>query len=142
MVQLKDVLHLYLGCDVFYKHKEHKGLINIYQGIERWVLQSVHLIDMDSTVSVNLEADHSIIMVDDIKKIKPMLRQLSSMTAKECRQYNKLRETLYTMAEAVNQCMQEAACINYLLKERFDLFNLIESGQALDATKIPIPSLP
>jgi tyrosyl-tRNA synthetase len=57
-----------------------------------------------------------------IEEIKPILRPLSSMTEEHKKFYGGRKEF-------------DALEFAYLLKQGYDFFELIESGQAIDATK-------
>lgn len=70
----------------------------------------------------------------DFSEIKLLLRPLSSMTEEESKTYRELHDKLF-----------EDGCLNgeawaqltvHLLSKGFDLFGLIEKGDALDATKV------
>lgn len=54
---------------------------------------------------------------------KPLLRPLSDMTEEEIKIYESMQSRLWEQ-------------FVWLLKNRFDLFNLISSGQAIDKTKM------
>lgn len=65
---------------------------------------------------------------------KPILRPLSSMTEEE---KDFIDDTFIVTPEniSVSYHIIEAKRTDYLLSRHFDLFGLIESGQAIDATK-------
>jgi hypothetical protein len=129
-VQLKDVLHFYLGCRIAivdpdgqaYEDAVHAVIDD--KGGKRFTIYECGDMPFENHEEYYQSA-------------RPILRPLSSMSDEEMDQFNRLTETLYNMADGVNMCMQYAAGVNYLLKQGFDLFGLIESGQAIDNTQTP-----
>lgn len=108
-MQLKDCIHFYLGA----KAKRFPEGAIVY--ITLWQLEQFDL-------------QHCQLM--------PILRRLESMTGEECDKYNRISDSLFSLAEGVNQVRQASAAISYLINLGFDLFGLIESGEALDAETI------
>lgn len=118
-------LALYLGCSVIAtssKLEAHKRkLVGVFQ-------------DGDDYQSVKLwhAGGYSDWDIDDDFKL--LLRPLSSMTEEERDHYHSLvavRER--TMDEII---VKEAVGVQYLLSKHFDLFGLIEKGEAIDSTLI------
>jgi hypothetical protein len=108
---VKEYLHLYLGCECLAKKPQSMGA------------------DQDTIRPDMLQQDYW-------EWIKPILRPLSDMTEEEREQLNdiELGESSWpTVAIAL------APCFKYLLSKHFDLFGLIESGLAIDKTKKPNP---
>lgn len=105
---IKDYLHLYLGCDC-----DRSGRL------ER----------IDYSFLVWCENNHR------LKDVKPILRQLSDMTEEEEKQYHKIRETGYT-SNVERQMLNDAAGTKYLLSLGFDLFNLIPDGLAINKSSL------
>ncbi|MDB5200559.1 MAG: hypothetical protein JWO92_2522 [Chitinophagaceae bacterium] len=139
-VEIKDYLHLYLGCDVLLcKNLEGNNVIEQLNGRMLWE-------DMEM-----FEGEYS---------YKPILRKLSDMTEEEDNQFTSLAakcdyEVLFgynnkkkligiTWEElgATGLFFNTAAGVDFLeifrwlLSKNFDLFGLIESGLAIDKTKI------
>lgn len=111
MTQLKDVLHLYLGCEV-------KNLAN-----ETFILTPSLI---EAILGLNLS-------------FKPILRPLSDMSDNERDKYVHLHSYPKKNSEQSfsNQLtVVDAECTAYLLSKHFDLFGLIESGQAIDKTTL------
>jgi hypothetical protein len=118
MTQLKDVIHFYLGCRVV-----HPALKNNRVLTAVW-MQSL----LDKGIDVKL-----------------ILRRLSDMTEEECEEYGMMYEQgKYDSQSLEFDCKiglsayyigtkNAAERIRALLKAGFDLFGLIESGQAIDA---------
>lgn len=124
---IKNYLHLHLGCEIF---KPGTKLI-----------------------SVNIEDDEYTILEDDgfnsrvlsltNTNPKPFLRPLSDITEEEL---TDVANTLYTLpVEKIKELVVERRIdlihttpdvFLYLLSKGFDLFGLIESGLAIDKTKI------
>lgn len=126
MKTLENILHLYLGCDV----KHDNGDILKLHGI---VGREVHLVDSDYYD------------ISSIDHITPILRPLDSMTEEEA---DFICDTYYfgsidfdvdkkvfssNIAKRLSHQMPVAV---YLLSKSFDLFGLIDSGLAIDATKL------
>jgi hypothetical protein len=119
-MELKDYLHLYLGCDGELLSKKPYG------SPKRTIIKlSAELLDRLE----KLPSMHS---------FRPILRPLSDMTEVEA-----------TELEAIRGIDKKIPCphfnnihqtkhgeqLRYLLSKRFDLFGLIESGLAIDKTK-------
>lgn len=142
-MELKDVIHFYLGCeceyegvlngremaeelkankhDVFYipKIQEHKGL-------KRGFLKLIEKYQNGRTIyrigNKGLKAFYS------TEGFKPLLRPLSNMTATES-------ETKDNICSGIMDVYKAAALVQYLCKQAFDLFGLIESSQAIATSK-------
>lgn len=111
----KDYLHLYLGCEV----KTNK--------------YGVGLLDSVSKTCVHVEFEKSIngFFFDDVKLL---LRPLSDMTDKETIDVKKHYDPVEKYIETGTFIVANGKLHAYLLKQRFDLFNLIEDGLAIDKT--------
>jgi hypothetical protein len=134
---IKDYLHLYLGCEVEYPDTDGTPMRAIFTGFSRadgiettYKKKPKKGEALGDYLSWKPNGYHN----SNATKIKPILRPLSDMTKKEMAEYNKLYETLFNMADGINQIRQHAACDHYLLSKGFDLFGLIEAGLAIDKT--------
>jgi len=125
--ELKDYLHLYLGCD----------LVSVATGkvVGR----------MEGIVAGNAHFRVSGIWYSGpITNYKLALRHLSDMTEEEKRMvgfeaYQVLRKDDFgsnVIPSKVVGFMWAAKQTSYLLSKHFDLFGLIEAGLAIDKTKI------
>jgi len=150
MTQLKDVIHFYLGCELY------------------WVF-----LNETSVLDVSLLKD----LQNHLHQIKPILRRLDSMTEEELKEcvilsyFERNRDIIsqcfdeviistdnrnkklhgtaipYTLFKDGKHFMTATLSENhlnpeqflYLLKQGFDLFNLIDSNQAIDKNKITTP---
>jgi len=114
-MNIKDYLHLYLGCEIELEYKGKKI-------IER--LDSINLRTgrIDTKTFVDFDFD-----------VKPILRPLSDMTEEERRQWLDFRLNSRIEPERSFQ-LSEAMRTKFLLSKYFDLFGLIEAGLAIDAT--------
>lgn len=153
MKEIKDYLHLYLGCRVIVEDK----LMGTLEGV--------------STPNAGCSGDNPLIFFDDgevstgdfeIETVKPILRPLSDMKKEETLAafHMSYQDAKYQFDEfqkvdnndfgwrARNQngmeCFMPANSFKpdvllYLLKQGFDLFGLIESGLAIDKTKTQNP---
>lgn len=110
----KDIQHLYLGC----KCKCEKGTM----------IYTLSSIDRKGMALFSDSFGNEMWLSPD--KWKPLLRKLDSMTEEERGEFYSLNNTHHNK----EQC--EARNTFYLLSKHFDLFNLIESGEALDINEI------
>lgn len=132
--EFKDVAHLYLGCEVeaHPKHYEDKAIKGRLDGV---VLNRVFVQCFD--VFGNPWSENEVTSLEKLPfdKIKPILRPLSDMTEEEKAQ---LRDFMgwarYVEYLKFGLCTPEG--VAYLLKQGFDLFNLIPSSQAIDRTTL------
>lgn len=106
MKELKDYIHLYVGCRV------------------QWTRSDGNIVKQELTLS-----DAS--WLRERADAKLILRPLESMIEEECNEWNRLNDTLYTMADGANQVMQNAAAVAWVLSKGFDLFGLKEAGLAV-----------
>lgn len=112
--KFKDVAHLYLGCEI--KTEEGVGTLNEV---------STEKSDEAFITSYDLVSAYP-----KYDEFKPILRPLSDMSVTE-------RDTAYAQYE-IERTMIEAGAARtaYLLSLGFDLFGLIENGEAIDKTKL------
>jgi hypothetical protein len=125
-MNIKDYLHLYLGCQ-----------IELKDGI----IEKLKCVDCEVTL-VNMGWGNA----QEIETVKPILRPLSSMTAYEYGKYNAKNEDGEVGQEFVGSedetstafvyFSDMAVAINQLRKDGFDCDGLIEAGLAIDATKM------
>lgn len=131
MIKLKDVIHLYIGCQLMYYEKTDAGVLT---GVNK----------IGDTVTLNVHDDGGWV-IDDVK---PVLRPLSDMNDTECDEVGcDIQDGEYDKGTITSDCIiagthhvksirGSAEAIMWLLRNHFDIFGLIESGQAIDATKI------
>lgn len=131
-IKLKDVIHLYLGCRVstpigegqFTQYSVETGQCEIVYGAMGPDFAKVY----------------------DVSELMPILRPLSGMTEEEMEECGNLcydfRDDPELNKWDVNSfnCLLMPEQFLWLLSRHFDLFDLIESGQAIDKTKIPTPN--
>lgn len=127
--EIKDYLHFYMGSDLNFKiTKIETGLITI-----------------DKMTSLSEDcvcfSDSPDIYFDDVSfnetSCKPILRQLNDITKEEKEVASKLCGVVNLFNnknkdEKFNYVKHEAEHIAYLLKQGFDVFDLIEDGLAVD----------
>ena len=113
--KFKDVAHLYLGVQCKAKFNENSGLN-----------------DDDYTV---LDVELLEYLLREDCEVKPILRPLSEMTRDENEQMLKAGHNHISNAvhSAITYSAHQTA---YLLKKRFDLFELIPSKEAVSAHSI------
>lgn len=113
-----EVAHLYLRCTVFFDNN-------------KWRLISIHENSLLHLGNGSLKNDVW------AKECKPILRPLSSMTDEEQIELKSIQENgpILDLNHIMlpNQTFKRGL---YLLSRHFDLFNLIPTGQAIDATTL------
>lgn len=148
--KIEDYLHLYIGCEAVVDYHENKK-----EGV---CIDAITGMDGKYLFTTNGETFLH-------KKVKPILRPLSDMTeeekteiAKQWTWYEEMQivgEQHFNIRHEINHQMVEKALdftneddgdrmsplayyqvLPYLLKHGFDLFGLIESGLAIDKTKL------
>lgn len=119
--QLKDVLHFYLGCKCIVKlyDTEYRG---IFLGLNYPFLYI-------QVASDKAPTKHRIDKID----FKPILRPLSDMTDIEKDEFSE--HQIDNFGEDFHNEMYDISQFLFLLKQGFDIFGLISSGQAIDKTK-------
>lgn len=154
IMKLIDVIHLYIGCFVEIDGKEYGRLIG-GDYVPNEVNNIYHNIEIDAPEE---ESGKFIMPYNDNPdtplRVKPILRPLSDMTEKEARQCWKIsnplvsyrfsgfdgqsRSIFYKNGNGNNgsEVLNKPSQFVYLLSKRFDLFGLIESGQAINKTEI------
>ncbi len=160
MTKLKDVLHFYLHCDVQYPDSSGKMVIARFTGFSRedgieTTYKEKQKIGMAPGDYLSWKPNkwHNC----DANHLKPILRKLSSMTQDEARElfkivfplkelmpiieYNDVEKMWVSVTRipfghrvAVQLDYGSAEQFQFLLSKGFDLFSLIESGQALERT--------
>lgn len=132
---IKDYLHLYLGCDVQYPDTDRKLMVAKFTGFSRADgIETTYKKKRKAGKAVgdylswkpnghhNCDANH----------LKPILRKLSSITEEEC-------DNLDWYYRGTNGGLIEHRAIDltpeqvrYLLSRGFDLFGLIDLGLAIE----------
>lgn len=180
MKNIKDYLHLYLGCQCLVSESEY------YESGQGKLVRVDIEDDEAATISGNTLHDRTRYCVEaDFKDIKPILRPLSDMTKPEALEFINdvfnfkgqfghridnykiekgfLSFTYFNgngpkggndqtvlliknwskegMGEWIFNCSYSMNDVVWLLKNHFDLFGLIESGLAIDATTINKPQV-
>jgi len=118
---IKDYLHLYLGCELF----EVGGGIGKLYNMGTFA---------GSIVQVFTDCSSNEPYWTNVRNVKPILRPLSDMTDEE-KNYFELW-SFEIMKEDLNQVQRNALKIKWYLYNHFDLFGLIEAGLAIDKTTI------
>jgi hypothetical protein len=127
MKQIKDYLHLYLGCYA------------IAPTGTRVYVEGVFWRDCDLYAKILIQDRNSDINGVDgncpAYNLKPILLPLSSMTIEEAKAH--LNFNCMETKGAITDVYEVAAAqTKYLLSKQFDLFGLIDDGLAVDATQI------
>jgi hypothetical protein len=143
-MEIKDVIHYYLGCDIW---EEYNNKIGKLVGI---------------TSAGEIQILHKTIWTFQIKETKLILRPLSSMTKEDVREWSEVTVThtpycveldskdddgefteVYPDGSILSRSKDDGdirpinggLLFTLLIKHGFDLFGLIESGQAIDSSK-------
>lgn len=135
-MNLKDYLHLYIGCNV-------KAEIDFYIGT-CWV--DCELIGIENKKAIvrkegNFSKHLPNVLTFDLEKIKPILRPLNDISEKEkCElECTDIQET-YLSSTIIDSKLGEwdihPKRIIWLLSKHFDLFGLIDAGLAINKTKL------
>lgn len=145
---IKDYLHLYLGCEVEVRKKDRdkkwlRGFISeISRGSNHGDWVEVNFKEIVTVLNQEWEERssnfHNYFIGYD--EIKPILRPLSDMTEEEKKwlnEHEKLKDEFIGLSTEVYFLIEwQAEKIRYLLCKGFDLFNLIPEGLALDKTRL------
>lgn len=113
--EIKDYLHLYLGCQCVWRVK---GLD------DEWRIAGVDLKVLDRVYD------------RQPFEFKPILRKLSDMTEEEATEMQLSGIWFRTTKERWEDIICTPENLIQLLSKHFDLFGLIESGLAIDATTL------
>lgn len=114
MTQFKDVAHLYIGCKA-------KDTFN------------------DVILDWNIKNAHMYTQSDSTDQVKPILRPWSDRTNAEVwymANIDLLVKNIPTPSTEMIMTKANLELTRYLLYCNFDLFGLIESGEAIDATTL------
>lgn len=132
-IKFYEIAHLYLGCDVKCQPKPYEE--QSISGKLYGVVMNTAFVQCFDVYGRPWTSPHGAFHLEKLtfNLIKPILRPLSDMTEEEKAQ---LRDFMgwarYVEYLKFGLCTPEG--VAYLLKQGFDLFNLIESGQAIDRT--------
>lgn len=135
-MKFKEVAHLYLGCNLSFDDAIGKFI-------------GIYCIERSSHNPVIIETERAQIANRNFDQIKPILRPLSSMTEDEFISFRIICDTDFSKMVYIDNASKDGSVITrlchtakaqaFLLSKGFDLFNLIESGEAIDATATPTP---
>lgn len=123
---IKDYLHLYIGCEVSTPDGFRKMLCyNNYFDL-------VYVETNPETI-----APSKAYYTYHINEVKPVLRTLSNMNDEEDKECSNIMFGEFaSKVVRKNIIHYEGEKIKYLLSKHFDLFNLIEAGLAIDKTTL------
>lgn len=141
--ELKDYLHLYLGCEIIGTYRDASGSKGYLTGITNGGCDCEIQFILEDGINVEEEP-----YINDIAQVKPILRPLSDMTEDE---ENEIEGEYgsYGLGEKhlcnalknhdlryVKKLDEAFGLIHYLLSKSFDIFGLIEAGLAIDASTL------
>lgn len=120
--QLKDVIHFYLGCKCVELFKLRVGKSDVWE---------------DSHGSpITLTPDMLSPELDGYRSYKLILRPLSSMIKEEEKEFDATKVFIRaTPVHQIGAMHWTSETYRWLLSKHFDLFNLIETGQAIEKHK-------
>ena len=117
-MKFKEIAHLYTGCKV-YSIISNECFIESMNGVDTDCIRVEGVVDYHTG------------------EYKPILRPLSDMTEEEKRVVLAPSSIIH---DEHSEAKAMALSTNYMLSRHFDLFDLIDSGEAIDATTItPFP---
>lgn len=116
--ELKDVIHLLMGCELLHSYGDMDVSVGRMVGI------TASEVNPGRTVVITSE-NFAEWFVEDVK---PILHRLSSMTEEE----DQKEFPAHNRGEFIDMHWHPEG-FHWLLSKGFDLFNLIDSGQAIDA---------
>mgnify|MGYP001316414269 CR=1 FL=1 len=127
-IEFKDVAHLYLGVEVVNTIGKHMG--------------KIVSVSIDGTATIN-PLDEFKPRVIILNSLKPILRPLSDMSNDEIWKLNEITkagswnlEMIKNIKSVFNLIHATPIVFLELTKLNFDLFDLIESGEAINKAKL------
>lgn len=140
LIDIKDYIHLYIGCNVSREHKaERSEKFSEYGKLVGISASEVEPGRIVAIIDVGLDHQHEWYVEETILNLRP----LSSMTEEEVTEmYNDLYDTAeypetstrykrnFVRLKLANW---EPEAMRYLLSKGFDLFNLIENNLAISS---------
>jgi len=143
MKELKDYIHLYIGCNVIDEHNFIMKLVGVTASEveDGKTIAICDIIDNSKTTGPFQELY--------VEEVKLVLRPLESMTESEMYEYTKMAsparegKNILPVIKAgplINHFLNkhDPVIIKWLLGKSFDLFGLIPAGLAVDKTKTEI----
>ncbi len=150
-IKFKDIAHLYLGCELIaitdfdeledyeYKKGDRVKLVLINKGRVQ-----IHAMGDNENWRYGIDLEDFWIADWDLNGFKPILRRLYDITDEECKErawgdkegfydYMKYSSPHPAYTEQARWYPDDFA---WLLSKGFDMFNLIESGQAIDKSTL------
>jgi len=139
-MKFKEVAHLYIGCKVKYPDSDDKMIVATLSGVNSQSFETTYsrkkkgCIGDYITSNDGKQRGHNCY----IENVKPILRSLSSLTEEEATEGLGYDNLIYKPFKVCNnfssRSVFSAKEFVFLLSKGFDLFGLIESGEAIDAT--------
>lgn len=123
MKEIKDYLHLYLGCEIKCTGGHYEGEVAIINGVTK-----THI-----TVEGSIKSDFNVIVYETFYNYwKPILRPLSDMTLDEMAILQ--IDGLDDLKGNLGDLLMKTTDFLMLLHWGFDIFDLIPAGLAIDKT--------
>lgn len=152
-IDIKEVLHLYLGCEIQVVRPE--GSVPFESGLKGGCYNATEALEYDTTYTLDARKLAFIMgsttVMAMLPHVKPILRPLESMTEEEldeiARQVLEEDDLAHPVAEKIANyetfismgdwsAFEMAQMTAYLLSKHFDLFGLIPAGLAIDKASL------
>ena len=128
--KFKDVAHLYIGCFMYDRNIE----LTLARAKKTYTPSTLRMTD-GKIFWLGSQSDSRHF---DETNYKPLLKNIKDITQEDCDVYNKIHLTQHSIEELINQVNQEAVATKYLIAKGYDLFGLIDSGEAYDMEEIKL----
>lgn len=125
-MKFRDVVQHYLGCEVFGTYSDNSGSRGYLTGVTNGGADCEIQFILEDGINVEEEP-----YFNEISEVKPILRRLESMAAEErdeifpschTEYWPEISDEEFTVTEVIE-----------MLKKHFDLFGLLDNGEAIDA---------
>lgn len=137
-MNIKDYLHLYLGCQVIGTYNDASGSKGYLTGVTNGGYDCEIQFILEDGINVEEEPQYN-----EVKDVKPILRPLSDMTEDEVefigielKAGTMNAEFIRTSKYCWTLVHTEPEVFRFLLSNHFDLFGLIDAGLAIDKTTL------
>lgn len=126
--KFSQIAHLYLRCKVHLENHTDGCTYSTLEGLDPF--DGCTLLHWGDDDEVGYRTDEV-----SLETIKPILRHLSDITEEDREALSQILLTMDVNSYA-DAIMVDAAKTTYLLSKGYDLFNLIETGQAINAKTV------
>lgn len=124
-MNIKDYLHLYIGCEVD-------------TNVQGQYIHPYGCIKIEELTVENLFIILERMRFNEEYYCKPILLPLSDMTEEESREHDQIEMVKVKTLDGT--IVHDANAVAWLLSKHFDLFGLIDAGLAIDKTTLNQPA--